>query len=45
MKITIPISELDAELLLKGNTFSWTFTADTGDKVDVLLRPEVDSDL
>ncbi len=44
-KIEIPISENDAQDLVAGERFEWTFETDKGESIDVILRPETQADI
>jgi hypothetical protein len=43
-KLIILFSESDLNNLMNGEEFRWTFTTDKGEDIDILLRPELDSD-
>ncbi len=41
-KIIVPISESDAQDLMSGDEFNWTFETDKGQLIDVWLKPETE---
>ena len=44
-KLEIPFSESDVQEMVSGEfEFEWTFPTDKGEDIDVLIRPEQDSD-
>lgn len=43
-KMVIFFSESDLQDLMAGEEFRWTFTTDQGQDIDVLLRPDNESD-
>lgn len=44
-KIVVPLSELDLEDLQHGEEFHWTFHSNTGEEIDVHVRPEIQEDI
>lgn len=44
LSITVPLSEENLQDLQNGEDFDWTFVSQTGELVDVKVRPEVDED-
>ena len=38
--ITIPMSENDLQELMNGEEFNWTFPTESGEEIDILIRPE-----
>jgi len=43
-KIVVPMSEQDLEDLQNGEEFNWTFPTESGEEIDILIRPENEED-